>query len=47
MVTENYQAPMVEVLTVNIEKGFAASGFSDYANEGEAGGLQEGDSYDF
>ena len=44
-----YLSPSVEVITVNIEKGFAGSVpvTNDYAEEGAAGMLQEGEIYEF
>ena len=45
-----YLSPSVEVVRVNIEKGFATTGgaqVNDYAEEGAAGMLQEGNSYEF
>ena len=46
---KKYLAPSVEVVCVKIEKGFAGSVpvENDYAPEGEAGMLQEGNTYEF
>ena len=46
---KKYLMPSVEVVSVQIEKGFAGSGVveNDYAAEGAAGMLQEGNTYDF
>lgn len=46
---KNYVSPSAEVVEVKIEKGFATSGAAanDYAAEGAAGGLQQGQSYNF
>ena len=46
---KKYLAPSVEMACVRIEKGCAASGAveNDYASEGAAGMLQEGETYDF
>ena len=49
MKDKKYLAPSIEMVCVRIEKGFAASGAveNDYASEGAAGMLQEGNTYDF
>lgn len=45
---KQYITPSVEVVKVAIEKGFATSGSANtYANEGEAGMLQEGNTYEW
>lgn len=40
-----YISPSVEIEEVEIEKGFATSGVNDYGADGEAGQLEEGDSF--
>ena len=42
-----YTAPSIEIVDVEIEKGFAGSGMNTYANEGEAGQLTEGETYEW
>ena len=42
-----YLSPSAEVIIVNIEKGFATSAVNTYANDGEAGMLEEGETYEF
>lgn len=49
MTKKNYERPSVEVIMVNIEKGFAGSVpvSNTYADEGAAGMLQEGAMYNW
>ena len=47
MKKKQYLAPSIEVVAVKIEKGFASSQVNDYAEEGAAGMIQEGNSYEF
>lgn len=43
----SYSAPSVEILSISIEKGFANSTVLDYGGAGEAGNLEEGNSYNY
>ena len=48
MMKRKYVSPSVEVVTIVIERGFAASTVENtYAPEGEAGMLQEGNTYEW
>ena len=43
---KNYESPIVEIVEVAIEKGFATSN-GGYGEPGEAGGLEEGPIFNF
>ena len=42
----SYSSPSIEILSISIEKGFADTVVLDYSGPGEAGNLEDGNSYD-